>query len=141
MRSVEPPSMRPQGKDASGPVRVLVADDDRVIHDVLAFFLTQSGYLVKSAFNGRQALEMAEVDPPDLLLLDGMMPELNGYEVLERWCQHPVLAKIPVVMLTAQKDAGLRIGTHVGGTVEFLAKPFSPDDLIMRVSRCVGRHG
>lgn len=119
-------------REKSQASRILIADDDRVIQGVLTFFLTQAGFVVNAANNGRQALEMAGAERPDLLVLDGRMPELDGFEVLKRWHQDPALSKIPVVMLTSEKD-DVKMASALGnGAVAYLTKPFSPDDLVQR---------
>jgi CheY-like chemotaxis protein len=128
-----------QAAEQARAARVLVVDDDRVIHGVLAFFLAEAGFVVQSAFNGRQALEMAEADAPDLMVLDGMMPELDGLEVLKRWQQLPHLCKIPVMMLTAENDAEKKADAIRSGAVDYLTKPFSPDDLVTRAMQLLGK--
>jgi CheY-like chemotaxis protein len=125
------PRTAPAREKSQAP-RILVADDDRVIQGVLTFFLTQAGFVVKAANNGRQALEMAEAESPDLLVLDGRMPELDGFEVLKRWRQLPTLRKVPVVMLTSETDDEMMAGALGDGAVAYLTKPFSPDDLVRR---------
>ena len=134
---VPPPRAAP-ARDGSQPARILVADDDRVIQGVLTFFLSQAGFTVKAANNGRQALEMAENEKPDLLVLDGRMPELDGFEVLKRWRQAPALSKIPVVMLTSETDESKMASALGGGAVAYLTKPFSPDDLVKRAKELTG---
>jgi DNA-binding response OmpR family regulator len=140
-KPVEPPPLPPRApaKVASGPVRVLIADDDPLIHGVLKFFMNEAGFLVRSAFNGRQAIEMAEAEAPDLLVLDVMMPELDGLGVLKQWQQHPGLAPIPVLMLTSDKDMDKKAKALGSGAVEYLMKPFSPEGLVARVKHFVGR--
>jgi two-component system chemotaxis response regulator CheY len=128
----------PAKQDASGPARILIADDDRVIQGVLTFFLTQAGFVVKAANNGQQALEMAKSEAPDLLVLDGRMPELDGFEVLKRWQQMPGLTKVPVVMLTSDKDESKMASALGSGAVAYLTKPFSPDDLVRRAKELTG---
>ncbi len=118
---------------------ILVADDDRVIHGVLTFFLTQGGFFVKTASNGQQALEMAQAETPDLLVLDGRMPELDGFEVLKRWREIPSLAKVPVIMLTSEKDESQMKSALASGAVAYLTKPFSPDDLVKRATELTGK--
>lgn len=120
-----PPPSAPRG-----PTRVLVADDDPLIHGVLGFFLKNAGFAVTQANNGRQALEMAESRPPDLLVLDGMMPEMSGFEVLKHWHRIPSLAPIPVIMLTGEKDESKMAEALGSGAVAYLTKPFSPDALV-----------
>lgn len=141
--SPQPPSSPPllaTPEDDPTATRVLIADDDKVIQGVLSYFLTQAGFVVRSAFDGRQALEMALAQVPDLLVLDGMMPELDGYQVLERWSLDPILSTVPVIMLTGnedQKKKALAIGQ---GVVAYLTKPFSPDDLVKKAKHHAGRY-
>ena len=137
----EPPPLpqRPAARVAAGPVRVLVADDDKTIHAVLNFFLTQAGFIVRSASDGRQALEMARGEAPDILVLDGLMPELNGFEVLDQWQKQPVLADVPVIMLTGQSNPAAKAVALSRGVLEYLTKPFSPDDLVALIHKHVGR--
>ncbi len=118
----------------SRPARILIADDDRVVQGVLTFFLKQAGFVVKAADNGEQALEMARTEVPDLLVLDGRMPKLDGFEVLKRWVSIPALAKIPVIMLTSEDDEMKKKDALGSGAVAYLTKPFSPDDLVRRAT-------
>ncbi len=101
--------------------------------------MSQAGFIVRSAYDGRQALEMAQAEAPDILVLDGLMPELNGFEVLERWLLHPTLADVPVIMLTSQNDPAMKASALESGVLEYLTKPFSPDDLVDRINHYVGR--
>jgi DNA-binding response OmpR family regulator len=133
-----PPPRTAPARDGSQPARILVADDDRVIQGVLTFFLSQAGFVVKAANNGRQALEMAESQKPDLLVLDGRMPELDGFEVLKRWRQAPGLSKVPVIMLTSETDESKMASALGDGAVAYLTKPFSPDDLVRRAKELTG---
>lgn len=133
-----PVSSGPPEPKAGRPSRILVADDDKVIQGVLTFFLTQAGFVVSSASNGEQALEMAKADAPDLLVLDGRMPKLDGFEVLKRWILIPTLAKVPVIMLTSEEDEAKKAGALGSGAVAYLTKPFSPDDLVRRAKELTG---
>jgi DNA-binding response OmpR family regulator len=137
-----PPPLPPSGfgtpaaaapPSRTGPLRIMVADDDPLIQGVLSFFLKQAGFLVTSAANGRQALDQASATPPDLLVLDGMMPELDGFEVLRHWQRTAGLAQIPVIMLTGEKDQARMSEALGGGAIAYLTKPFSPDELVKRV--------
>ncbi len=112
------------------PPEVLVADDDRLIHGVLKFFLEQAGFTVRSAYDGRQALEAAIFSAPDLLILDGMMPGMDGFVVAEHWSMHPRLSTVPVIMLTGVDDAEKRSRMDDCGIVRYLTKPFSPEALV-----------
>ena len=138
----QPPSP-PAGasiKVSARAIRVIIADDDNVIHSVLGFFMGQAGYVVRSAFNGRQAMEMAQADPPDIMVLDVMMPKLDGFEVLNLWRKHPLLAKIPVIMLTASKNDAKKFEALASGVVKFITKPFSPDTLVETIRQFTGKH-
>lgn len=136
----DPPPLPPRAfiKPAEGPIRVIIADDDRLIHGVLGFFMEQAGFLVRTAYDGKRALELAEMDAPDILILDGLMPELDGFEVLKIWQSHPKLAKVPVIMLTAEDPALRRSSAIATGAVEYVTKPFSPEDVVKLIRHYVG---
>ena len=131
----QPVHRGPAGREKPRPAHILIADDDRVIQGVLTFFLTQAGFIVKAANNGEQALAMAKAEAPDLLVLDGRMPELDGFEVLKRWALIPRLAKVPVIMLTSEDDEAKKASALGSGAVAYLTKPFSPDDLVRRATQ------
>lgn len=118
--------------------KVLVADDDRLVQSVISFFMTQAGYQVESAHDGREALEKAVVIRPDVLILDGLMPELDGIEVVDRWFRDTRLHRIPIIMLTADPETHRRVGAMRGANVSILSKPFSPDRLVLKVDQVVG---
>lgn len=109
---------------------VLIADDDKLVHGVLKFFLEQADCTVRSVYDGKQALDAAIASAPDLLILDVLMPIMDGFQVVEHWAQHPVLCKIPVVMLTSLDDEAQRPTMAQNGVVEYIVKPFSPDTLV-----------
>lgn len=136
----DPPPLPPRKstKSGAGPIRVIVADDDKTIHGVLGFFMEQANFHVRSAFDGQRALEMAEADPPDIMVLDGQMPRLDGFQLLKLWHNHPNLANIPVIMLTAQKQSANKASAMGHGAVEYLTKPFSPDAVVDLIWQHVG---
>jgi DNA-binding response OmpR family regulator len=117
----------------------LLADDDRTIHSVIGFFLGQSCIELRSAQNGQEALQMAQVDPPDLLILDRNMPKMDGPAVLAAWSADPTLSRIPVIVLSGKTGEAERAESLAGGAVEYLTKPFNLDDLVARILRAVGR--
>jgi DNA-binding response OmpR family regulator len=125
-------------KHADRSIRVIVADDDKVVHGVLGFFMEQANFAVRWAFDGQQAMEMAEADPPDIMVLDRMMPKLNGFELLKLWQRHPKLATIPVIMLTAKGEESGKEHAMGNGAVEYLTKPFSPDAVVDLIRQYVG---
>lgn len=122
-----PPPLPPRSR------RVLVADDDRLVHGVIRHFLSEAGFTVESAHDGRQALEMARLSPPDLLVLDGIMPELDGLEVLALWDREANLGHIPVIVLTADHDTGVKVSKIQRTGLSHLQKPFSPGNLVSEV--------
>lgn len=136
---VEPPPLpAPAPPPEKKTYKVLVADDDRLVQSVISFFMTQAGYQVESAYDGREALEKAVMVRPDVMILDGLMPELDGIEVVDRWLRDTRLARIPIIMLTADPETHRRVGAMRGGTVSILSKPFSPDRLVLKVDQVVG---
>jgi len=120
-------------KSTAEPIRVIIADEDKVIHGVLTFFMEQANFVVRSAFDGRRALEMAEADPPDIMVLDGMMPTIDGLDLLTLWQRQPQLASIPVIMITAKNE-----DSPQAGAVDYLTKPFGPDALVNLIRKHVG---
>ena len=123
-------------------MKILVVDDDDAIRDLLTIQLTQRGYEVLAAADGEEALACAP--EADFLLLDIMLPKLDGYEVCRRLKADPVTRSIPIIMLTARAE---EIDTVLGlelGADDYLAKPFSLRELLARikaVSRRTEAHG
>jgi DNA-binding response OmpR family regulator len=116
--------------------RVLVVDDDSTVSDVVSRYLEREGFDVEAVENGQQALERAIADPPDLIVLDLMLPGLDGLEVCRRV---RAVTPVPIIMLTArgeedQKVAGLEMGAD-----DYVAKPFSPRELTARVKSVLRR--
>ncbi|HCU68271.1 MAG TPA: two-component system response regulator [Desulfomicrobium sp.] len=112
--------------------RVLAVDDTKLNLDILVNTLGKSHELAV-ALDGASALEMAAESPPDLILLDIMMPGMNGYEVLERLKRHPATAEVPVIMLSALSDVGTKARGFQLGAVDYLSKPFEVEELKARV--------
>jgi two-component system OmpR family response regulator len=110
--------------------KIMVAEDDRTLQDVLRFNLLKEGYSLAQALTGTQALEMARREHPDIIILDVMLPEMNGLEVLRILRRE---MSIPIIMLTAKSDevdkvVGLEIGAD-----DYITKPFSMKELLARV--------
>ena len=114
---------------------ILYADDDQLLHRVVKHRLVADGHTVVSAYNGAEALEMARKDPPELMILDGMMPEMDGFTLLGELQQDERLAKIPVIMLTARNREDDLVNALENGAADYLTKPFSPVELSARVRR------
>jgi CheY-like chemotaxis protein len=116
--------------------RVLVVDDDRVIQQLLEVNLELEGYeVVATAADGKEALEKIAELKPDLVILDIMMPKMDGLEVCRRLRADPELAKIPVILLSARaQDMDIREGLEIGASA-YLTKPFDPVELLEVVGR------
>ena len=106
--------------------RVLIAEDEPDILLVARAALKRAGLDVVTAVNGLAALAQVERDPPALIVLDCMMPELDGFETCARLKANPQTRRIPVVFLTAKADAGVRDRCMTLGAVGCIAKPFDP---------------
>lgn len=116
--------------------RVLVVDDDINVRDVLRRYLENAGYRVALADTGEEALRVAEHVEPDLVVLDLMLPGIDGFEVCRRLRQR---GQIPVVMLTARGEEDDRIAGLQLGADDYVAKPFSPRELVLRVTSVLRR--
>ncbi|HEX8976129.1 MAG TPA: response regulator [Solirubrobacteraceae bacterium] len=124
--------------DASPP-RIVVADDEVDVRELVAYRLSRSGYEVIEAQDGEQALRLALEDPPDLAVLDVMMPKLDGYELTRRLRAEPSTQRVPVILLTARaQEADVSQGFEAGAD-DYLRKPFNPDELLARVRAVLGR--
>lgn len=119
-----------------GPQRILVVDDDATVADVVARYLHREGYDVEAVADGRVALERALADPPDLVILDLMLPGIDGLDVCRRL---RALAPVPVIMLTARGDESDRIVGLELGADDYVSKPFSPKELVARVRAVLRR--
>jgi DNA-binding response OmpR family regulator len=116
--------------------RVLVVDDDPTVAEVVSRYLEHAGFLVETVADGAVALDRATADPPDLVVLDLMLPGLDGLEVCRRL---RALAPVPVIMLTAKGDETDRILGLDLGADDYLTKPFSPRELTSRVKAVLRR--
>ena len=119
--------------------RVLVVDDDRTVADVVCRYLEHAGYEVEHAGDGAAALDAVSRRPPHLVVLDLMLPVLDGLEVCRRLRERP--DGVPIVMLTARGDEADRILGLQLGADDYLGKPFSPRELVLRVRSVLRRAG
>ena len=118
--------------------KILVVDDEVYILHILDFSLGAEGFEVVSANNGELAIEKAKQENPDLIVLDVMMPVLDGYETCRRLKADGDTKDIPVILLTAKgRDVDKRLGFEVGA-VDYIIKPFSPSRLIERIEEIIG---
>jgi serine phosphatase RsbU (regulator of sigma subunit)/DNA-binding NarL/FixJ family response regulator len=130
-------SLPPQVRKAGAVGRLLVVDDNEENRDLLARHLRKQGHTVALAENGRQALERMGQDKFDLVLLDVVMPEVNGYEVLLRLKGDPSLRDIPVIMISALDEIDSVARCIESGADDYLAKPFNPVLLKARTNACL----
>jgi DNA-binding response OmpR family regulator len=112
---------------------ILVVDDDPLIRTLVEHKLRLRGFEVVSAESGEAGLKQVAAKRPDLIVLDAMMPELDGFEVLRRLKQDSATAAIPVIMLTARKQESDIVSALSSGARDYLVKPFMPEELIMRI--------
>jgi len=117
------------------PKKILVADDEESIRTVVSFTLEQAGYAVETAANGDEALEKVYAAPPDLILLDLMMPMVDGWEVLKLLRSDPQTEKIPVVLLTAKGEIRDKMFALQQGAADYVVKPFGKQDLLARIAQ------
>jgi two-component system alkaline phosphatase synthesis response regulator PhoP len=129
-------------KEVSGMAkgRILVVDDEIYIVHILDFSLGMEGYEVVTALDGEQALERARSEKPDLIVLDIMMPKLDGYETCKRLKADPETKDVPVILLSAKgRNVDQKVGFEVGAD-DYITKPFSPRKLVERINAILG-HG
>ena len=116
------------------PTLILVADDDDDVRELVVFRLERAGYQVVTASDGQEAVQVALERPPDVCVIDVMMPKLDGYEVTERLRASPGLADVPIVLLTASvQEAAVNRGFEAGAS-DYIKKPFSPQELVERIA-------
>lgn len=113
--------------------RILIVDDIPVNIKLLAAKLARDYYVISSAENGREALEKVDAEKPDIILLDVMMPEMDGFETCRRLKANPATAYIPVVMITALSDVADRVRGLAAGADDFLGKPINDLALMARI--------
>jgi len=120
--------------------KILAVDDEKHILRLVQINLEKAGYEVLTGTNGREALEMVRAEKPDLVVMDVMMPEMDGFEALQKLKADPELAEIPVIMLTAKaQDADVFHGWQSGADL-YLTKPFNPTELLTFVKRILDAH-
>ncbi|OIN96749.1 MAG: two-component system response regulator [Anaerolineae bacterium CG03_land_8_20_14_0_80_58_20] len=121
--------------------KILIAEDERDIRDLVAFTLRFAGYEVAAAANGEEAVSMAAKENPDLILMDVRMPRMTGYDACRILKANPEMKDIPIVFLSAKgQESEIQTGMEVGAE-EYLLKPFAPDQLTERVKAILAKFG
>ncbi len=122
------------------PTKILIIDDDLQGLKLVGLMLQRRGYTIVVARGGVQGLTKAESDAPDLIILDIMMPDLDGLEVCRRLRSHPATSHIPIIMFTAKAQVGDKVDGFQAGADDYLTKPIHPNDLAARVEAVLQRH-
>ena len=119
--------------------RILVVDDEPEAVELIEFNLKQSGYTVSTAADGADALKKARSQPPDLIVLDVMLPEMDGFEICKTLRLDPSTNKVPIIMLTAKAAEIDRVLGLELGADDYLTKPFSTRELLLRIKKILAR--
>jgi two-component system alkaline phosphatase synthesis response regulator PhoP len=119
--------------------KILIVDDEKELVKLVTFNLTIAGYEALSANNGIEALEICESEKPALIILDIMLPRIDGWEVCRRLKQNPKTSNIPIIMLSALSEVDDKLKGFDLGTDDYVTKPFSPRELVVRVKRVLAR--
>ncbi|MGQ9887915.1 MAG: response regulator transcription factor [Aggregatilineales bacterium] len=124
------------------PRTVVYVEDDQNMIDLVSLTLSNKGFKVVGAVGGQQGLSLIETLRPDLVLLDLMMPDMDGWEVYQRMKANAALNSIPVIVVTAKAQSIDRmLGLHIAKVDDYLTKPFAPAELLRSVERVLSRRG
>ena len=118
---------------------ILIVEDESALSTLLSYNLEKEGFAVTIAADGEQAMEILAEEPPDLVLLDWMLPHLSGIEICRRIRRNPATSGLPVIMLTARGEETDRIRGLETGADDYVTKPFSPAELVARVRALLRR--
>jgi two-component system response regulator VicR len=128
--------------DPQPRAKVLCIDDDAEMIELISLILEQHGYEVVGMTNGSRGIELALRSMPDVILLDLMMPDMDGWAVVRQLRQDPSLARIPVVVVTAKaRSLDRTMGLSVVGVDDYVTKPFGPQELVSCVEGVLRRKG
>jgi DNA-binding response OmpR family regulator len=122
------------------PVRVVCIEDDPEMIDLMRLILTREGFEVIGASSGMQGLQFIEDLQPHLVLLDLMMPDMDGWEVYQRMKANPLIRNIPVIVVTARAQSIDKVlGLHIAKVDDYITKPFGPAELLRSVSKVLAK--
>ncbi len=119
--------------------RILCIEDEPEMIDLIKVILEKKGFEVRGAVGGKEGLEKARAEKPDLILLDLMMPEMDGWEVYRQLKSDEELKDIPVIVVTARSQSIDKIlGLHIARVDDYITKPFGPSELVESIKRVLG---
>lgn len=122
------------------PKRVLCIEDEAEMIDLIRLILGRRGFEVKGANGGLEGLEMIRKEKPDLVLLDLMMPDMDGWEVYQQMKADEATRDIPVIVVTAKAQSIDKVlGLHIAKVDDYIAKPFSPQELLASIDNVLGK--
>ena len=121
------------------PLRVVCIEDESEMIDLIKLILSRDGFEVLGARGGMEGLQLVEDVHPKLVLLDLMMPDMDGWEVYQRLKANPSTREIPVIVLTARAQSIDKVlGLHIAKVDDYITKPFGPNDLLKSVAKVIG---
>ena len=118
---------------------ILIVDDEKQLVSLVKLHMEMAGYEVLSAKDGEEALEIVRKESPDLIILDLMIPKIDGWEVCRRIRAESKVGNIPIIMLSARTETEDKLKGYECGTDDYVTKPFSPRELVARVKRVLAR--
>ena len=117
--------------------RILIIEDDEDTNDLIRFVLEDSGFEAISAFDGESGCDLAQEETPDAIVLDLMLPRIDGIEVCRRLSSNDKTRSIPVIILTAKRELSTKLSSFVAGAKRFMTKPFESEELISEINRTI----
>lgn len=121
--------------------RILCIEDDQEMIDLIRLILSRKGYKIIGAVGGIEGLEAMQKEKPDLVLLDLMMPDMDGWDVYQQMKADPALQSIPVIVVTAKAQNIDRVlGLHIAKVDDYITKPFSPQELLAAVEKALQKN-
>jgi DNA-binding response OmpR family regulator len=122
------------------PKMILYIEDDQEMIELIRLILRRRGFEIRGANSGKEGLEIIRKDHPDLLLLDLMMPEMDGWEVYQQLKADEATKNIPVIIVTAKVQSIDKVlGLHIAKVDDYIAKPFSPQELLTSIDNVLAR--
>jgi DNA-binding response OmpR family regulator len=120
--------------------RIIYIEDEQEMIDLVRLILSRKGYQVKGAIGGQEGLDLVRAESPDLVLLDLMMPDMDGWEVYQQMKAGITTRGIPVIVVTAKaQNIDKVLGVHIAKVDDYISKPFSPQQLIESVEKVLNR--